>query len=495
MAFQLSHLWSKQQILADYLNTAYFGSGAYGVEAAAQDLLRQRPGLEPLRLRRATRRNNDPASLCVTNLTADEAALLAAAVDAPSDYNGLLERPQRRTTAATSCSQDMEQQGYLTRRAARRPTARPRCRRRPTSSRRPRRTTNPSDGYFASWIASQLRQPPAVQAHGASTAAATRSTRRSTPTSRTTAQHDRRHYPAARHRRPVGGARRDHNRHGDVRAMVGGYNYNKDAFNLATAGRAPARLGVQGLRPGGGARGRLQPEHAWSTRRRTPTRPQPPVYRPVRRPQRRGRLRLREDPALGGARRLRQQRLRAPQSLDCPRHRRRRRSPRSPKRFGITTTISLNPSMVIGGLHIGVTPLDMAHAYETIAKDGQPDDRHARPPTPAPAAASTGTQLGGAPSPGETLPGPGRHHVRRPDPSDRVAEPDQRTQHDAGPRLQLRRRPDRDLDDARRARPDRHRRLGRDPRRRRVGQDRARPTTTPTPGSSARSRRSARCRR
>ena len=38
--------------------------------------------------------------------------------------------------------------------------------------------------------------------------------------------------------------------------------------------------------------------------------------------------------------------------------------------FGITTTISLNPSMVIGGLHIGVTPLDMAHAYETIAQNG-----------------------------------------------------------------------------------------------------------------------------
>ena len=38
--------------------------------------------------------------------------------------------------------------------------------------------------------------------------------------------------------------------------------------------------------------------------------------------------------------------------------------------FGISTTISVNPSMVIGGLQIGVTPLDMAHAYETIANDG-----------------------------------------------------------------------------------------------------------------------------
>jgi penicillin-binding protein 1A len=39
--------------------------------------------------------------------------------------------------------------------------------------------------------------------------------------------------------------------------------------------------------------------------------------------------------------------------------------------FGISTTISVNPSMVIGGLQIGVTPLDMAHAYETIANGGK----------------------------------------------------------------------------------------------------------------------------
>ena len=46
-------------------------------------------------------------------------------------------------------------------------------------------------------------------------------------------------------------------------------------------------------------------------------------------------------------------------------------SPTTPTAFGITTTISINPSMVIGGLAIGVTPLDMAHAYETIANYGR----------------------------------------------------------------------------------------------------------------------------
>src|SRR6202035_1381077 len=40
-------------------------------------------------------------------------------------------------------------------------------------------------------------------------------------------------------------------------------------------------------------------------------------------------------------------------------------------RMGITTPLSTNPAMTIGGLTVGVTPMDMAHAYETIAHGGQ----------------------------------------------------------------------------------------------------------------------------
>src|SRR5947208_3311381 len=40
-------------------------------------------------------------------------------------------------------------------------------------------------------------------------------------------------------------------------------------------------------------------------------------------------------------------------------------------RMGITTPLSTNPAMTIGGLTVGVTPLDMAHAYETIAHNGE----------------------------------------------------------------------------------------------------------------------------
>ena len=38
---------------------------------------------------------------------------------------------------------------------------------------------------------------------------------------------------------------------------------------------------------------------------------------------------------------------------------------------GIRTPVSTNYAMILGGLKVGVSPLDMAHAYETFA-DGRP---------------------------------------------------------------------------------------------------------------------------
>jgi penicillin-binding protein 1A len=39
--------------------------------------------------------------------------------------------------------------------------------------------------------------------------------------------------------------------------------------------------------------------------------------------------------------------------------------------MGIRTPISTNPAMTLGGLEQGVTPLDMAHAYETFQTGGR----------------------------------------------------------------------------------------------------------------------------
>ena len=65
IAVQLERAYSKKQILALYLSRVYFGSGAYGLEAASQ------------------RYFNKPAA----KLTVREAAMLAAVLKSPTNYN------------------------------------------------------------------------------------------------------------------------------------------------------------------------------------------------------------------------------------------------------------------------------------------------------------------------------------------------------------------------------------------------------------------------
>ena len=49
LALWLERKYSKDQILELYLNRVYFGSGAYGVEAAAQSILARAPSRSPSR--------------------------------------------------------------------------------------------------------------------------------------------------------------------------------------------------------------------------------------------------------------------------------------------------------------------------------------------------------------------------------------------------------------------------------------------------------------
>lgn len=75
LAFQIEREYSKEEILGFYLNTVYFGAGAYGVEAAAQTFFGKPIG----------------------DVTLGEAALLAGLIKAPSTYN-----PYKHAEAAVS---------------------------------------------------------------------------------------------------------------------------------------------------------------------------------------------------------------------------------------------------------------------------------------------------------------------------------------------------------------------------------------------------------
>ncbi|MEO6338819.1 MAG: PBP1A family penicillin-binding protein, partial [Caulobacteraceae bacterium] len=90
-AVQLERAYSKQQILGLYLSRVYFGSGAYGIEAAAQ------------------RYFNKPAA----RLTLREAATLAGVVKSPTNYNPA-EQPENAARRARLVLDAMVDTGAIT---------------------------------------------------------------------------------------------------------------------------------------------------------------------------------------------------------------------------------------------------------------------------------------------------------------------------------------------------------------------------------------------
>ncbi len=91
LAWELTDRWSKDQILTAYLNTVYYGQGAYGVQAAARTYFHKN----------------------AAQLTLAQAALLAGLPQAPSDYSPIYD-PQAAIARRNVVLADMAVQGYIT---------------------------------------------------------------------------------------------------------------------------------------------------------------------------------------------------------------------------------------------------------------------------------------------------------------------------------------------------------------------------------------------
>ncbi|UUX52081.1 PBP1A family penicillin-binding protein [Nisaea acidiphila] len=102
LAFWLEHRFSKQEILAIYLNRVYFGAGAYGVDAAARKYF-GRP---------------------VEDLTAYQSAMLVGLLKAPSRYNPAVDR-ELSAGRTRQVLLNMADAGYLTEAEALRISAAP----------------------------------------------------------------------------------------------------------------------------------------------------------------------------------------------------------------------------------------------------------------------------------------------------------------------------------------------------------------------------------
>ncbi|HEX5377856.1 MAG TPA: PBP1A family penicillin-binding protein [Phenylobacterium sp.] len=131
-AVQLERTYSKRQILGLYLSRVYFGSGAYGIEAASQRFF------------------NKPA----TRLTVREAAMLAAVMKSPTNYNPALE-PERSRDRTRLVLDAMVETGAIS------PAQRAKAL--AESPRVWKTAPNAPAQYFVDWLDGQTRQRVGVQ--------------------------------------------------------------------------------------------------------------------------------------------------------------------------------------------------------------------------------------------------------------------------------------------------------------------------------------------
>ncbi len=344
LAYHLTRKWSKAKILTQYLNSIYFGNGAYGIEAAARTYFsRQHPGC-------GTR-----ARPCARVLAPYEAALLAGVIASPSAYDPIA-HPAAAKARRDLVLQRMFEQGRISRldlfngRQAALPG--------PNDVRPP--SVETKYPYFTTWVRQQL-----VDRFGARRALEggldVQTTLDSDLQDAAQASVDE---VLASPTQPSAALVAIDNDTGEVRAMVGGRNYEEQPFNLATQGQRQPGSSIKPFTLATALTRGIGPGSLWPSRKR-----EFPV------PGTRGREVFIVNnfegsysgvQSLVGGLTVSDNAVYAAVGLQVGT----RRIARMARRMGIRTPISTNPSMTLGGLRQGVTPLDMAHAYETFAAGG-----------------------------------------------------------------------------------------------------------------------------
>ncbi len=353
LAYHLTREWTKQRILGNYLNTIYFGNGAYGIESAARTYFgsshagcaedRQRP--------------------CAAQLEPHEAALLAGVVASPSGFDPLQNPKDSRTRRDVALGKMLEQ-GYLT----------PAQHERAVNEVLPQRADvnppreNTEYPYFTAWVKPQIVDALGGGQEGAQQAFEGGLKVQTTLDGELQAAAQR----AVDQQLPSRDGPRAavvvlDNRTGEVRAMVGGDDYARKPFNLATQGQRQPGSAFKPFVLAAALQSGISPQSTWSSEKKELC-----VLR--RKDECRDTFVVNNyEDVYGGQRTLAEATTTSDNAVyaqvgirtGIP------RVARLARRMGVRTPISRNYAMILGGLEQGVTPLDMARAYQTFAHDGE----------------------------------------------------------------------------------------------------------------------------
>ncbi|MDP9134805.1 MAG: transglycosylase domain-containing protein, partial [Actinomycetota bacterium] len=361
LAYHLERQWSKQKVLTQYLNSVYFGNGAYGVEAAVRTYFGSDDAattIDPITGEIVADETLDPAShaddAAATNVSPAEAALLAGMIASPSMYDPV-QNPKDSKARRDIVLQRMLEQDMITR-ADYEEGIREEL---PDADDIQPPQPHSNEPYFTTWLTQQLvdRYGPGAVFAGGLEVTSTLDPELQAAAEQAIAGRVGAIGPAA-------SLVAIENKTGEVKAMVGGPDYQERPFNLATNGhRQPGSsfkpfILLRALADG------MSPDATFTSQPKEFPVPGADTEKFV--------VNNYED-SYSGVASLWSATANSDNSVYAELGLKvgTKRVARLANRMGVKTEISTNPAMTLGGLEEGVTPLELAYAYSTIANKGR----------------------------------------------------------------------------------------------------------------------------
>jgi penicillin-binding protein 1A len=350
LAYRLERHWSKDKILTEYLNTIYFGEGAYGIEAAARTYFGDaHPGC------------GTPTEPCATVLEPWEAAMLAGIISSPSLYDPKV-YPENALARRNLVLEKMAEQGYISEEQMR--EGQQQALPSPSSIEPPRLDSKAP--YFTAFLRQQL-----VERYGASKAFFGGLEVKSTLDLRLQEKAEEAVSSYLGYLPATASVVVIDNHNAGIKAMVGGPDFETRPFNLATQGHRQPGSSIKPFTLLTALEQGIDPYTVFPSEHRT--------FYFGKNHQEVFEVSNDEDSYLGScdivcATTYSDNSIYAALGLEGLKgktvHDRTSAIAATAHKAGYADPISTNPAMVLGGLKEGVTPLGWAYAYTTIGNDG-----------------------------------------------------------------------------------------------------------------------------